>query len=308
VIYKNRKILVNGWIAIDKPLGITSANVVTKVRSLTGVAKIGHGGTLDPLASGILPLALGEATKTIAYVMNSSKTYRCNITWGESRSTDDSDGDIIDINNKRPNIDEIKIAINQFIGKIEQIPPIYSAVKINGQRAYDLARKKKHVNIKSRTVQINSFVLTKASKQVATFEINCEKGTYIRSLARDLAKTLGTVGYVSELRRTICGSFNELNAISLDMLKNFDYKLGFDNLVLPVETVLNNVPSLVLTADEAHRLKNGQSIPISKLMERNPGMYLFLTGTTVQTLFENRLIALARIDDVELYPVRVLNL
>jgi tRNA pseudouridine55 synthase len=298
---------INGWIAIDKPLGMTSTTVVTRVRRLTGAAKVGHGGTLDPLASGVLPIALGEATKTVAYVMDGAKTYRWQVTWGEARSTDDAEGHVVATSAHRPSLADIEVALPRFLGTIEQVPPAFSAVKIGGQRAYDLARAEQAVELRSRQVRIDRFTLVEATADAATFEVGCGKGAYIRSLARDLALALGTVGYVSLLRRTSCGPFHEANAISLDMLDDFGHSAASANLVLPVETVLDDIPALALTEDEARRLQNGQSLSILRLAARNPQRSIS-AGATVRAMAEQRLVALARIEGVEVRPIRVLNL
>lgn len=298
---------INGWIAIDKPLEMTSTAVVTKVRRLTDAAKVGHGGTLDPLASGILPIALGEATKTVAYVMDGAKSYRWQVTWGEARSTDDAEGEVVETCARRPGRDDIEAALAAFLGEIEQIPPVFSAVKIGGRRAYDLARADQAVELKPRTVRIDRFALVEFGDAAATFEVDCGKGAYIRSLARDLARALGTLGYVSMLRRTRCGPFDEGNAISLDMLEEFGHSAASANLVLPVATVLDDIPALALTEDEARRLQNGQSLSVSRLGVRNPHTSIS-AGVTVRAMAEERLVALARIDGVEVRPLRVLNL
>lgn len=298
---------INGWIAIDKPLGMMSTAVVTKVRRLTDAAKVGHGGTLDPLASGILPIALGEATKTVAYVMDGAKSYRWQVTWGETRSTDDGEGEVVATNPHRPSLADIEAVLPRFLGEIEQVPPAYSAVKIGGQRAYALARAEQTVELRPRIVRIDSFSLIEQTSETATFEVGCGKGAYIRSLARDLALALDTVGYVSSLRRTRCGPFDETNAISLDMLEEFGHSAASANLVLPVETVLDDIPALALTEDEARRLQNGQSLSVLRLAARNPQTSIS-AGVTVRAMAEERLVALARIEGVELRPIRVLNL
>ncbi|MDR3440434.1 tRNA pseudouridine(55) synthase TruB [Telmatospirillum sp.] len=298
---------INGWLAIDKPLGMTSTDVVTRVRRLTEAAKVGHGGTLDPLASGVLPIALGEATKTVAYVMDGAKTYRWQVTWGEARNTDDGEGEVVATSPVRPCVADIESGLKAFQGEIEQVPPIYSAVKIAGRRAYDLARADQPVELKSRIVRIDRFVLVESTENTATFEVGCGKGAYIRALARDLAQALGTVGYVSLLRRTSCGPFNESNAISLDMLEDFGHSAASAKLVLPVETALDDIPALALTEDEARRLQNGQPLSVLRLAARNPHPSIS-AGTTVRAMVEERLVALARIDGVEVRPIRVLNL
>ncbi|HVI52433.1 MAG TPA: tRNA pseudouridine(55) synthase TruB [Candidatus Sulfotelmatobacter sp.] len=298
---------INGWIAIDKPLEMTSTAVVTKVRRLTGAAKVGHGGTLDPLATGILPIAMGEATKTVAYVMDGAKTYRWRVTWGESRSTDDAEGEVTATSDVRPATEQILAALPAFTGDIEQVPPAYSAVKIDGRRAYDLARKDQQVELKSRIVRIDSFRLVEATPDWAEFEVGTGKGAYIRSLARDLALALGTVGYVSMLRRTSCGPFHEGNAISLDMLEEFGHSAASANFILPVETALDDIPALALTEEEARRLQSGQSLSVLRLAARDT-LSSIPAGITMRAMAEQRLVALARIEDGEVRPVRVLNL
>ena len=298
---------IHGWIAIDKPLGMTSTDVVTRVRRLTGAAKVGHGGTLDPLASGVLPIALGEATKTVAYVMDGAKCYRWSVTWGEARSTDDAEGVVVAQSDVRPQPAEIEAALAGFLGQIEQIPPAYSAVKIGGQRAYDLARADQPVVLTPRIVRIDRFALVEAGSDWATFEVGCGKGAYIRSLARDLAKVLGTVGYVSYLRRTRCGPFDETGAISLDMLEDFGHSAASANLVLPVKTALDDIPALALTEDEARRLQNGQVLSAFRLTSQisDPSIS---AGIAVRAMAEERVVALARIEGDEIRPIRVLNL
>ncbi len=298
---------INGWLAIDKPLGMTSTSVVTQVRRLTGAAKVGHGGTLDPLATGILPIALGEGTKTVAYVMDGAKTYRWRVTWGEARSTDDAEGEVIETSDVRPTRAAIEAAIPDFLGEIQQVPPIYSAVKIDGRRAYDLARNDQSVELKARTVRIDRLALIDMTEEWAEFEVGTGKGAYIRSLARDLAQALGTVGYVSMLRRTSCGPFNEGNAISLDMLADFGHSPASATYVLPVETALDDIPALALTEDEARRLQSGQCLSVLRLAAR-ASLPEIAPGETLRAMSDGRLVALARIEDGEVRPVRVLNL
>ena len=304
---KRRGLPIHGWLAIDKPLGLTSTAVVAQVRRLTGAAKAGHGGTLDPLATGILPIALGEATKTVSYVMDGSKTYRWRVSWGEARSTDDAEGEVVATSDVRPTREQIEAALPRFVGSIEQVPPAFSAVKIDGKRAYDLARADQTVELKSRLVRIDRFSLIELTESYGEFEVQSGKGTYIRSLARDLALTLGTVGYVSMLRRTSCGPFHEKDSISLDMLEDFGHSAASANFVLPVETALDDIPALALTEDEARRLQSGQSLSILRLAARL-SLPTISAGYTVRAMAEGRLVALARIEGGEIRPVRVLNL
>lgn len=302
-----RGVPVHGWIAIDKPLGVTSTAVVAKVRRATNAAKVGHGGTLDPLASGILPIALGEATKTVSYVMDGRKTYRWKVRWGEARNTDDAEGQVIATSDVRPDEAAILAALPAFTGWIEQVPPAFSAIKIDGQRAYDLARADQPVEIQSRQVRIDRFSLVSLTPDEAEFEVETGKGAYIRSLARDLAIALGTVGYVSALRRTQCGPFDETNAISLDLLAEFGHSAPSAIPVLPVETVLDDIPALALTEAEVRRLRLGQPVPVTELADQERASRLS-DGETVRAMQGDQVAALARIDGAELRPVRVFNL
>ncbi len=304
---KRRGKPINGWIAIDKPYALTSTAVVAAVRRLTGAAKVGHGGTLDPLATGVLPIALGEATKTVAYVMDGAKTYRWAVAWGENRSTDDAEGEVVATSDRRPTASEIEAALPAFTGEIEQVPPAFSAIKIEGRRAYDLARAEQPVELKPRLIRIDRFRLLSATEEQAEFEVECGKGAYIRSLARDLAAKLGTCGYVCALRRTRCGPFDETCTISLDMLQEFGHSAASANLVLPVETALDDIPALALTEDEARRLQSGQPVSILRLAARSP-LPSITAGATVRAMAEGRMVALARIEGGEIRPIRVLNL
>ncbi len=299
---------IHGWIAIDKPVGMTSTAVVTMVRRLTGAAKVGHGGTLDPLASGVLPIALGEGTKTVAYVMDGAKTYRWQVRWGEARSTDDREGEVTATSDMRPTREQILAALPRFLGEIQQVPPIYSAVKVEGRRAYDLARGGQELELKARMVRIDDFQLVgQPDADHADFMVRTGKGAYIRSLARDLSLALGTVGHVSLLRRTSCGPFDETNAISLERLEEFGHSAPSANFLLPVETALDDIPALALTEDEARRLQSGQPVPVMAVAARSP-LPTVDPGTTWRAMADGRLVALARIEGVEIRPVRVLNL
>jgi len=210
---------VHGWVVLDKPYGVGSTPMVGKVRWLFSAAKAGHAGTLDPLATGILPIALGEATKTVPFMMAAKKSYQFEITWGETRTTQDAEGEVIATSDVRPSQVDIEAALSEFIGEIEQVPPKFSAIKIDGKRAYDLARSGEAVEIKPRPVQVDKFTLTDCTEDTATFDVDCGKGTYIRSLARDLAAVLGACGYVSVLRRTRVGPFTLAQSITLDELE-----------------------------------------------------------------------------------------
>jgi tRNA pseudouridine55 synthase len=256
----------HGWILLDKPLGLSSQQAVTKVRHLFNRAKAGHAGTLDPLATGLLPIALGEATKLIPYIMDRDKTYEFTVTWGEERTTDDAEGDILTTSDKCPAHEGILRVLPQFRGDIYQIPPIYSAIKVEGRRSYDLARKGEKVPLKPRPVTIHSLTfLETPSPSEARFEVTCSKGTYVRSLARDLAHALDTVGYISALRRTKVGPFLEKNAVTLTKLLEFQGKSGIERCVIPVDTVLDDIPVVTLNAKEMERLRLGQRLPFPEV-------------------------------------------
>ncbi len=312
---KRRGKPLNGWIAIDKPAGITSAGVVAAVKRATGAAKVGHGGTLDPLATGVLPIALGEATKTVQYVMDGTKVYAFRIRWGEARDTDDAEGAITATSDRRPAEDEIRAALPVFIGAIEQVPPDYSAIKVNGKRAYDLAREaagggpeeRGALELKARTVVVLAFdLLGMPDADHADFMVRCGKGTYMRSLARDLARAVGTVGHISALRRTACGPFAEAQAISLDKLVTLGHSAPASDYLLPVSTALDDIPALALTEAEAHRLSNGHPVSLLHVAARAASAAVE-AGSLVRAMMEERTVALARIEDGEIRPVRVLN-
>ncbi|MGE5548310.1 MAG: tRNA pseudouridine(55) synthase TruB [Solirubrobacterales bacterium] len=299
---------VDGWIAVDKPVGLTSTQVVAIVRRAFNAAKAGHGGTLDPLATGILPVALGEATKTVPYVMDGSKTYRWRVRWGEQRSTDDLEGEVVATSDVRPSREQIEAVLPRFTGAIEQVPPAFSAIKVDGERAYDLARAGEAVALKSRVVQIErQTLLDMPDSDHADFETRAGKGTYIRSLARDIALALGTVGSIALLRRTACGPFNEQNAISLDMLREVGHSPPPRTYLLPVETALDDIPALALTEAEARRLQSGQQLSLLRLSARFPQVP-FTQDMVLRAMDGRRLVALVRVDGGEIRPVRVMNL
>lgn len=305
---KRRGREINGWIIIDKPAGITSAGVVGKAKFITGAAKVGHGGTLDPLATGVLPLAFGEATKTVTYVMDGTKTYRFTVGWGEARATDDAEGAVVGVSDVRPDVTAIEAALPAFVGEIEQVPPDYSAIKVAGQRAYDLARAEKPVELAARTVRIDRFSLVRIlDADHAEFEVVSGKGAYMRSLCRDLALALGTLGHVTALRRSAVGPFSEAAAISLDKLAELRHIARLDDCLLPVATALDDIPVLALTETEARRLQRGQPVAALPVASRSP-----LTedprGVVYCAKSGLRPIALARIEGGEVRPVRVLNL
>lgn len=258
-----KKPSVHGWLVLDKPVGLTSTQALGKARKLLGGKKVGHGGTLDPLATGILPLAFGEATKLIPYVMDGDKEYEFTVKWGERTATDDAEGEVIATSPVRPSEEEIFEATGELIGNISQIPPAYSAIKIDGQRAYDLARAGQAPEMAPRRVMVYSFdLLGRPDRDHARFRVCCGKGTYVRSLARDLAEILGTCGHVSTLRRTKAGPFGVDRAISLEKLEELSHKGAALTALLAIGSALDDIPGLILTASEAQTLRSGQSLLI----------------------------------------------
>lgn len=293
---------LNGWLILDKPIGLSSAHAVSRVKKWLKVAKLGHAGTLDPLASGVLPLALGEATKLVSYAMDGIKTYQFSITFGEARDTDDAEGVITATHTHIPTISDIHAILPQFTGKISQTPPRYSALNVGGKRAYALARAGKSVELQPRIVNISNIILLKQEGATATLEVTCGKGTYVRSLARDMAESLGTCGYVSMLRRTKVGKFDINHSILLDKLEEMVHTPPRYDFILPVDTVLDGIPVLVITEDCAIRVQNGQSVPLPLATE----LSLFQGVAPVRT--EKRLVALGEIMGGYIKPVRVFNL
>tara|TARA_B100000315_G_scaffold245809_1_gene272294 strand:- start:48 stop:986 length:939 start_codon:yes stop_codon:yes gene_type:complete len=308
---KRRGVPIHGWLIIDKPSGLSSNDVVGRVRRATNAAKVGHGGTLDPLATGVLPLALGEATKTVSYAMDGMKGYRFIVRWGEARNTDDAEGDVTQTSDVRPAEEQITATLERFFGDIEQTPPAFSAIKIGGKRAYELARADKAPEMKPRTIHIEDIrLLGRIDEYHAEFEVRSGKGAYMRALARDIALALGTVGHISALRRVSVGPFNEKDAISLDKLLDKLESLGhsapLSEHLLPVETVLDDIPALALTQPEARRLSRGQAVPVLPVASRFPFKNIS-QGDVVCAMADGRLVALAKIHGGEIRPFRVMN-
>ena len=292
---------VDGWVVLDKPLGLGSTPAVGRVRRLFGAQKAGHGGTLDPLATGVLPIALGEATKTVPFVMDGRKQYRFTLRFGEARSTEDLEGEVTATSDVRPDDAAIRAALPAFVGTIDQRPPAYSALKIDGQRAYDLARAGEAVELAVRQVVIERLeLLARPDADHADFVVDCGKGTYIRSLGRDLALALGTVGHLSALRRTAAGPFREAAAISLSKLEALGHSPALLGALAPVATALDDIPALALAEAQADRLRQGQPVLLTR--DAPP------SGTLLRAECGSRLVALVRSDGVSLKPVRVFNL
>ncbi|MHB1303193.1 MAG: tRNA pseudouridine(55) synthase TruB [Acidiphilium sp.] len=298
---------IDGWIILDKPQGITSAHAVGKIKRLLNAAKVGHGGTLDPLATGILPIALGGATKMVPYVMDGMKRYRFTLTFGEARDTDDSEGAVIAQSTQRPEDGEIEAVLAEFRGSIMQVPPAFSAIKVAGERAYALARAGAPPDLPPRPAQIDSFELIgRPNRDHAEFEVVSGKGVYMRSLARDVARALGTVGHISALRRLVVGPFSESQAATLDKIAEFGDSAACDpEFLLPIETALDDIPALALTEAEAGALRNGMALSLVDFMGRIPATSS-TDGELVRLLAGRRFVALGRLIDGMLKPERII--
>lgn len=292
---------VHGWVVLDKPYALGSTSAVGKVRWLFQAQKAGHAGTLDPLATGILPIALGEATKTVPFMMDAKKAYEFTLKFGENTDTWDVEGKVTQSSDIRPKEADIIAALPKFIGDIEQIPPRFSAIKVDGKRSYDLARGGEVVELKSRQVHVERFELLSYDGEAARFEVACGKGTYIRSLARDMASVLGTCGHVTHLRRTRVGPFTLEGAFSLDALEQLCHRGGVSGALRPVETALDDIPVLAVTEAEAIELKHGRAITLScSNMYEDAEMLL--------VMWEEKAIALCTAQAGYLKPKRVFNL
>lgn len=289
--------MINGWVVINKPLGLSSMQTTARVKRILSTRKAGHAGTLDPLATGVLPIALGKATKTISYMMDAHKSYEFTVRWGEQTSTDDQEGEVLSASEVRPTEDQIHDVLKDFVGEILQTPPQYSAVKVNGKRAYAMARAGKEVNLSSRPVMIHDLKLLRVENtDHATFRCYCGKGTYIRSLARDIALKLGAYGHISYLRRTSVGVFDEKNAISLDFLENIGHKGHVEDHLFPLDRVLDDIPDLVLSKEEEKRFCHGQRLPWSESPEEQVQVCRDISGNVV---------GLAKVVEGKLQPIRL---
>ena len=310
---------VNGWLILDKPIGMTSTQAVGKVRWLYNAQKAGHAGTLDPLATGILPIALGEATKTVPYAVDGAKSYNFTVRWGQETDTDDCEGDVTKTSDRRPDPDAINDILGQFIGQILQRPPAFSAIKVDGQRAYDLARDGDPCDLPERPVTIDRLVVAAMPDNDHTvFEADCGKGTYVRSLARDMGRTLGCYGHVTALRRTQVGGFTEDDAVTLDdLIEAGEYidetgspvrraASGEDtsalmDFLLPVEAALDELFELQLGSSDAARLQRGQAVLIR-------GRDAPIMTGPAYVICKGDLIALGELDKGQFKPTRVFNL
>ncbi len=305
---------VHGWVVLDKPEGITSTQAVGRVRRVFDAQKAGHAGTLDPLATGVLAVALGEATKTVPYAMDGEKRYSFTLRWGEATDTDDSQGQVIARSEHRPTEAEILAQLPHFIGEIQQIPPDYSAVKVDGERAYDLAREGEQLDLAARTIEIyEAQLVAMPDADSAVFEMACGKGSYVRAWVRDLARALGTVAHVTQLRRLQVGGFRIEGAISLELLETFSHSPAALEHLKPISTALDDIPALAVTATDSVRLRSGSSILLrasdfARLAEGSADADLNLQGLTVYlSTAKGEPVALAEVAQGELRPFRVFN-
>lgn len=294
---------VNGWLIVDKPQGMGSTDVVNITRRLFNANKNGHAGTLDPFATGVLPIAFGEATKLIPFVTDGIKEYEFVLQFGTATNTDDCEGEVISESDKIPTKDEILAVLPQFTGTITQIPPAYSAIKINGERAYKLARQGETVNIPPRQVTIYELELKEQIGSVLfKLRVLCSKGTYVRTLGKDIALKLNTVGHLQALRRTKCGIFSLSDTILLENIKNMVYTGNRQEFLLPIETSLRDIAVIAVSEKDAVKLKQGQRI--------SPKPYLaeVSAGSLCAALYLGCLTALVRVDEDKISPIRVFNL
>jgi len=297
----------NGWLVIDKPSGMTSTAVSNAIKRISLGAKCGHGGTLDPLATGVLPIALGTATKTVPYAMDGRKSYRFTVRWGIATTTDDAEGDQVKTSDLRPSREEILKVLEQFRGAIMQTPPRYSAIKVEGARAYDLARGNENFELKAREIQIYKFDLVDMlDADSAVFDVESGKGAYMRGLARDLGVALGCLGHIAALRRTRVGPFKLDQAHELEYLTSLGRIDNVCPAVLPVKTALDDIPALAVSESEATDIRNGRSVHLLRKGDLDRVAAL-PKGCQLRVEAHGELVAIARIEANELKPERVLN-
>lgn len=289
---------VHGWVVLDKPVGMTSTHAVSVVKRAYCAKKAGHAGTLDPLASGLLPIALGEATKTVPFVMDGRKAYEFTVAWGSQTDTDDTEGKVVATSEKRPDEAAIAALLPRFTGTIQQVPPKFSAIKIAGERAYDLARDGEEVTLEARPVEITALRIVRHDGPTTTFEAECGKGTYVRAIARDLGLALGCLGHVAHLRRTRVGPFSVADAVTVEALRDGE---SATEALLPVSAALALIPEIVVHRDAALRLKRGQSVLLR-------GRDAPLEADAVYAVSGGVLVATGSIAQGEFVPHRVFNL
>ena len=289
---------INGWLFIDKPVGVTSFYVIKKIRKFLDIKKIGHSGTLDPLASGVLGIAIGEATKSIDY-LNNKKEYEFNVTFGESKTTEDLEGETLDLTKSIPNKKEIIAILKNFLGIIEQDPPKHSAIKINGIRSYNLARKSLNFETKKRKVVIYDLIhIKQLNEYTHKFKTTCSSGTYIRSIGRDIAIKLNSLGYISFLRRTRISKISEKKIISLDNLIELVHIGNHFKMVQPIESVLDDIPAVYLNREDTKRFRDGQVLNI------------FASSSNISKLLvlDKEVVGIGKVEEGTLVPIRMFNI
>jgi tRNA pseudouridine55 synthase len=316
VARRKKGVDVDGWVVLDKPENLTSTDAVAAVRRVFNANKAGHAGTLDPLASGVLPIALGEATKTIPFLMEADKAYRFTIRWGVSTATQDREGVVVATSDARPTLELVRQELARFRGEIDQVPPAFSAIKVEGERAYDLARAGEEVALKPRRVIVHEVEIESAPDvDTAILKLRCGKGFYVRALVRDLAAALGVEGHVHQLRRLAVGAFQADRAISLDALQELGHKGRASERLEPVETALADIPALAVSGEDAFKLRQGRPIVLlphvvetlkSKIRPR------LVSGQDASraavALFEGRPVALGDVRAGQFRPTRVFHL
>ncbi len=303
---QRKGLAVSGWLILDKPQGMTSTKAVTKVRHLYAAAKAGHAGTLDPLATGVLPIALGEATKTVPFVVEGAKTYRFTVRFGAETDTDDAEGAVVAESAAGQRPTAIEAMLERFTGEISQVPPRFSALKVDGARAYDLARDKEEFELEPRNVSVTRLsLIARPDPDHCVLEAECGKGTYVRSLARDLGRALGTLGHVAALRRTRVGAFGEEEAVTLAELEAAKENAPQGDALMarlkPVETALRDIPALALSGSDAARLRQGQPVLLR-------GRDAPILEGTVYATSRGMLVAVGEMQEGELRPKRIFNL
>jgi len=302
---RSKRQTVNGWLVLNKPAGLTSTAALNKVKRLFNARKAGHAGTLDPLATGVLPIAFGEATKTVPYAVDSQKSYRFTVCWGAETTTDDSEGEMVKESAARPGRAAIEAELDAFRGEIEQIPPRFSAVKVEGARAYDLARDGEAFELHSRLVEVNRLeIMDIPGRDTCVFEADCGRGTYVRAIARDLGRALGCLGHICALERTRVGGFGVEEAVTLEQIEaasEAEEPGALDALLAPVQVALADMPEIKLSPSDAARLRRGQPVLLRgrDAPILNAKAYVTLRGT---------LVALGEVAQGEFTPERVFNL
>lgn len=291
---------MHGWLNLYKPVGMSSARAVAQVKRFLKPKKIGHAGTLDPFAEGVLPLALGEATKLMPYAVATEKTYAYTVVWGEQRTTDDREGEIMEISAHRPTVEEIQEVMPTFVGKISQLPPLYSAIKIQGKRACDRVRAGEAVTLQPRHVDIYDLQLISHSVQESTFRVRCGKGTYVRSLARDMGEVLGCYGYTKRLIREQVGDFSVEKSVSLEKMLESTPTFALEHYMMSPDHVLDDIPAFYLDEIQETKVRHGQVLSLESQVDNSE--------TVALKSSQHDLIGLGKISEGSLYPSRIFNL